>query len=34
MFDFLASLLAATLYQENPERDVFHMQMLLECCYI
>jgi hypothetical protein len=42
----LASLLAATLYQENPnrnhklwnivssERYVLHMQVLLECCYI
>ena len=42
----VASLLAATLYQGNPdrnhklwniessERDVLHMQVLLECCYI
>jgi hypothetical protein len=42
----VASLLAATLYQGNPdrnhklwnivssERDILHMQVLLECCYI
>jgi hypothetical protein len=42
----IASLLAATLYQGNPdrihkfwnivstERDIFHMHVLLECCYI
>jgi hypothetical protein len=43
---FVASLLAATLYHGNSdrnhrfwnivssERDILHMQMLLECCYI
>jgi hypothetical protein len=42
----VASLLAATLYQGNPDRNhklwnivsteryILHMQMLLECCYI
>jgi hypothetical protein len=42
----VASLLAATLYQGIPdrnhklwiivssERDILHMQVLLECCYI
>jgi hypothetical protein len=42
----VASLLAATLYQGHPdrnhklwnivssERDILHMQVLLECCYI
>ena len=42
----VASLLAATLYQRNAdrnhkllnivssERDILHMQVLLECCYI
>ena len=42
----VASLLAATLYQGNPDRNyklwnivsseryIFHMQVLLECCYI
>jgi len=42
----VASLLAATLYQGNPDRNhklwnivsperyVLHMQVLLECCYI
>jgi hypothetical protein len=42
----VASLLAATLYQNNPdgnnklwnivssERYILHMQVLLECCYI
>jgi hypothetical protein len=42
----VASLLAATLYQGNPdgnhklwnivssERNILHMQVLLECCYI
>jgi hypothetical protein len=42
----VASLLAATLYQGNPDRNhklwnivssekyIFHMQALLECCYI
>jgi hypothetical protein len=42
----VASLLAATLYQRNPdrnhklrnivasERDILHMQVLRECCYI
>jgi hypothetical protein len=42
----VASLLAVTLYQGNPERnhklwnivsyerDILHMQVLLECCYI
>jgi hypothetical protein len=42
----VASLLAATLYQGNPDRDhklwnivsseryILHMQVLLECCYI
>jgi hypothetical protein len=42
----VASLLAATLYQENPDRNhklwnivsteryILHMQVLLECCYI
>jgi len=42
----VASLLAATLYQENPDRNhklwnivsperyIHHMQALLECCYI
>jgi hypothetical protein len=42
----VASLLAATLYQGNPdrnhklwniissERDIFYMQVLLECYYI
>jgi hypothetical protein len=40
----VASLLAATLYQENrnnkfwnivsSERYILHMQVLLECCYI
>jgi hypothetical protein len=42
----VASLLAATLYQGNPdgnhklwnivssERYIIHMQVLLECCYI
>jgi hypothetical protein len=42
----VAALLAATLYQGNPdrnhklwnivssERDILHMQVLLECCYI
>jgi hypothetical protein len=42
----VASFLAATLYQENPDRNhklwnivsskryIFHMQVLLECCYI
>jgi hypothetical protein len=42
----VASLLAATLYQENPDRNhklwnigstekyILHMQALLECCYI
>jgi hypothetical protein len=42
----VASLLAATLYQGNPDRNhklwnivstvryKLHMQMLLECCYI
>jgi hypothetical protein len=42
----VASLLAATLYQGNPdtnpklwnilstERYILHMQVLLECCYI
>jgi hypothetical protein len=41
-----ASLLAATLYQGNPDRNhklwnsisseryILHMQVLLECCYI
>jgi hypothetical protein len=42
----VASLLAATLYQGNPDRNhklwniastnryILHMQVLLECCYI
>ena len=42
----VASLLAATLYQGNPDRNhklwnivsseryIFHMQVLQECCYI
>jgi hypothetical protein len=42
----VASLLAATLYQGNPDRSyklwniistegyILHMQVLLECCYI
>jgi hypothetical protein len=42
----VASLLAATLYQRNPDRNhklwnivssvryILHMQVLLECCYI
>jgi hypothetical protein len=42
----VASLLAATLYQENPDRNhklwniasteryLLHMRVLLECCYI
>jgi hypothetical protein len=42
----VASLLAAALYQGNPDRNhklwnivssekyIFHMQVLLECCYI
>jgi hypothetical protein len=42
----VASVLAATLYRGNPdrnhkiwnivssERDIHHMQVLLECCYI
>jgi hypothetical protein len=42
----VASLLTATLYQENPDRNyklwnfvsteryILHMQVLLECCYI
>jgi hypothetical protein len=42
----VASLLAATLYQDNPdrnhklwnivstERDILLMQVLMECCYI
>ena len=45
-FGSVASLLAATLYHGNPdrnhklwnivssERDILHMQELLECCYI
>ena len=44
--DSVASLLAATLYQGNPDRNhklwnivssekyILHMQVLLECCYI
>jgi hypothetical protein len=42
----VASLLAATLYQGNPDRNnklwkivsseryILHMQVLLECCYM
>jgi hypothetical protein len=42
----VASLLAATIYQGNPDRNhklwnivsseryILHMQVLLECCYI
>jgi hypothetical protein len=42
----VVSLLAATLYQRNPDRNhklwnivsseryILHMQVLLECCYI
>ena len=37
----VVSLLAATLYQGNPDRNIvsseryiLHMQVLLECCYI
>ena len=45
-FGSVASLLAATLYQGNPDRNhkrwnivsseryILHMQVLLECCYI
>jgi hypothetical protein len=44
--DSVASLIATTLYQGHPdrnhklwnivsfERDILHMQVLLECCYI
>jgi hypothetical protein len=44
--DSVASLLAATLYKGNPERNhqlwnivsseryILHMQVLLECCYM